>query len=159
WPATKAAVAGKVVTLTLVLTVDGGRTITVSQAHATLTDAAGNPVADFTDRPVTNLSSPPPTPSPEPGYSPSILAPSTARRPRAGSPGPIGEWGPKSGPYWLPTTGTLHGLIVPVDFPDAPATKSVDFYKDYLEPAAESYYRENSYGRLALDLTTFPRWV
>ena len=160
WPVTAAALNGQTVTLTLVLAVDGGRTVTLSYTPSvgTLTDPAGNPVAAVADRPVTNSSPPPPTPSPEPGYSPSLPKPPLADTHLSDQP-PVGEWGPKSDPYWLPSTGTLHGLIIPVDFPDAPATRSVDFYKNYLEPTAESYYAENSYGKLTLDLTTYPRWV
>jgi M6 family metalloprotease-like protein/uncharacterized repeat protein (TIGR02059 family) len=159
WPVTAVAVAGKTVTLMLVLAVDGGRTVTVSYTSVgALTDAAGNPVAAISDRAVTNSSPPAPTPSPEPGYSPSIPMPSVAGRPIPDGPW-LGEWGPKTDPYRLPGKGTLHGLIIPVDFSDAPATRSVDFYKNYLEPTAESYYKENSYGKLTLDLTTYPRWV
>jgi M6 family metalloprotease-like protein/uncharacterized repeat protein (TIGR02059 family) len=160
WPVTAVAVDGNGVTLTLVLAVDGGQTVTVSSTSTAgaLADAAGNAVAAIADRPVTNSSPPPPTPSPEPGFSPSIPMPDVSGRPRPDGPW-LGEWGPKTDPYWLASKGTLHGLIIPVDFSDAPATRSVDFYKNYLEPTAESYYTENSYGKLTLDLTTYPRWV
>jgi M6 family metalloprotease-like protein len=160
WPATSVSVQGNVVTLPLVLAVDGGRTVTVSYTPGAgaLTDGAGNPVATFFKRPVTNLSPPPPTPSPEPGYSPLIPKPSWADTHLTDQP-PVGEWGPKSDPYWLHSTGTMHGLIVLADFPDAPATTSVDFFKNFFEATAENYYAENSYGRLTLDLTTYPRWV
>lgn len=47
---------------------------------------------------------------------------------------------------------------MPVDFSDAPATRSTDFYRDLLVPPATRWYREASYGRLALDLTILPLW-
>ncbi len=160
WPATGVTVTSNTVTLALVLAIDGGRTVKVGYTPAlgALKDAAGNPAAGWLNAPVTNVSPPPPTPDPELGYSPSIPKPPLADTHLTDQPS-VGEWGPKSDPYWLPSTGTLHGLIVLADFPDAPATTSVDFFKNYFEATAENYYAENSYGRLRLDLTTYPSWV
>lgn len=160
WPVTAIAVEGKHVTLTLLLAVDGGKTVLVSYGAAAgvISDAANNDVASFSGRAVKNQSPPSPTAVVEAGFSPSIAKPSFADNRAADQPW-VGEWGRKVDSYWLPSTGTLHGLIIPVDFVDAPATKPVDFYKDYLEPPAAHYYQDNSYGKLALDLTTYPRWV
>ena len=75
----------------------------------------------------------PPRPS-SPGSrrrSPSRRLPTTA------STSPSRRWasgGRRADPYWLPSTGTLRGLIVPVDFADAPASTSVAFLRDYLVP-------------------------
>jgi len=126
-------------------------------AAAALRDASGNPVASFTAAVANSTPAGPPPPA-EPGFSPSIPKPSFADDRTVREPW-VGQWGPKTDPYWLRSTGTLRGLILPVDFADAPATRTVDFYRDYLEPASESYFRENSYGRLAVELDTFGRWV
>ena len=106
--------------------------------------------------------SPAPVPPPAfPGapFSPSLSKPSFADDRSSVRQPWVGEWGPKSDPYFLPGTGRLRGLIVPVDFVDAPATRSVEFYRDLLIPPAATWYRDASYGRLSLDLTIFSRWV
>jgi len=160
WPVTSVTVNSTTVTLALVLAVDHSESVRVSYTPGlgALTDSAGNEASGWDKAPVRNSSPPPPTPDPEPGYSPSVPKPSWADTHLSDEP-PVGEWGPKSDPYWLPSTGDLHGLIVPVDFPDAVATRPVDFYKNYLEATAENYYKENSYGKLNFDLTTYPHWV
>ena len=132
--------------------------MTYSPPASGLKDPAGNAVAAFTAHP-TNSTPAGPAPAQEPGYSPSLPKPYFADD-RVNSPQPwVGEWGPKTDPYWLHSTGTLHGLIIPVDFSDAPATRTVPFYRDYLVPPSQRYFAENSYGRLALDIQTVDRWV
>jgi M6 family metalloprotease-like protein len=100
----------------------------------------------------------PPLP-PGPGYAPTLAKPAFADDRSTVTDPWVGEWGPKTDPYFLPGTGHLRGLIVPIDFSDAPATRTVDFYRGVLVPPATNWYREASFGRLSLDLSVFPRWV
>jgi len=54
--------------------------------------------------------------------------------------------------------GTKHVLMLYVDFPDAPATGEFDEYYRQLAPAAD-WLKEDSYGRLKLDITPLNRWI
>ena len=160
WRVESVAIDGRRVVLQLGLAVVAAEVVEVTYtvpATSRLRDAAGNAVAGFTARPA-NATPATPAPPAEPGYSLSIPKPDFAED-RVNDWQPwVGEWGPKTDPYWLPTTGTLRGLIILVDFSDAPATRTVEFYRDYLSPPSQSYFRENSYGRLVLELQTLPRW-
>lgn len=51
-----------------------------------------------------------------------------------------------------PSTGTLHGVMVFVDFSDAQATESTQDLYDILEPNATEWYKTMSYGKLELDI-------
>ncbi|MFH8384777.1 M6 family metalloprotease domain-containing protein [Kitasatospora sp. NPDC018058] len=54
--------------------------------------------------------------------------------------------------------GTKHVLMLFVDFPDAPATGSLDGYYRQLAPAQE-WMKQDSYGRLRLDIDPLKRWI
>lgn len=59
-------------------------------------------------------------------------------------------------------TGTVRGLMVFVDFPDAPAPRpswSVADYRRLLVDPAAGYFRRASFGRLDLDITLLGRWL
>jgi M6 family metalloprotease-like protein len=47
---------------------------------------------------------------------------------------------------------------VPLDFPDTPASDPASDYRAILEPPAETWFREVSYGRTELELTTMDEW-
>ena len=160
WRVESATLAGRSVALRLGLGVNAGEAVAVSYempATNPLRDAAGRYSVAFRTN-ASNTTPAGPTPPAEPGYSPVIPKPSFADSRVIPDPW-VGEWGPKTDPYWLPSTGALRGLIIPVDFADAPSTRTVEFYRDYLGPTSESYFRENSYGRLAFTLAAFPRWL
>ncbi len=160
WRVESATLAGRSVALRLGLGVNAGEAVAVSYempATNPLRDAAGRYSAAFRTNASNTTPAAPPPPA-EPGYSPVIPKPSFADSRVIPDPW-VGEWGPKTDPYWLPSTGALRGLVIPVDFADAPSTRTVEFYRDYLGPTSESYFRENSYGRLAFTLAAFPRWL
>jgi len=50
----------------------------------------------------------------------------------------------------LPASGDVRLVVLFVDFPDAPATRSVDSAYALISPTAEAYYRAVSYGKLNL---------
>src|SRR6185312_5334594 len=100
------------------------QTVTVSYTPSAnaLADAARNGVQAFSAHAVINSSASAPAPSPG-SFAPSLAKPGFADD-RSGVREPwVGEWGPKGDPYWLPSTGHLRGLVVPVDFSDAPSTR------------------------------------
>ncbi len=70
-----------------------------------------------------------------------------------------GEWGPKTDPYWIRSTGSLHALLVPVDFADYPSVKPVSFYDNLFGITARAWFKTASFGRLTLDLQTVDRWT
>lgn len=102
----------------------------------------------------------PTTPAPPAtgGFTPSLAKPWFADNSSAVVEPWVGEWGPKTDPYFLAGTGHLRTLLVPIDFSDAPATRTVTFYKSIFT-AAPQWYATASYGRLSFDLTTVDRWV
>lgn len=156
WKLTAAAATGKAVTLTLGLAADAGQAVSISYSGSALKDAAGNVVAAFTAQP-TNTS--PAGPSPAAGsFSPLLAKPSFADNHVVPEPW-VGEWGPKSDPQWAPSTGHLHALLVPVDFPDVPSTRAANFYRDLVTSTTAPWYAESSYGRLAFDLTALDHWT
>ncbi|MDH6136680.1 hypothetical protein P3T37_006111 [Kitasatospora sp. MAA4] len=54
--------------------------------------------------------------------------------------------------------GTKHVLMLFVDFPDAPATGSLDDYYRELAPA-QDWMKQDSYGRLHLEIDPLKRWI
>ena len=157
WRVENAAASGRTATLTLGLAVNAGEAVEVTFWGAGLQDSAGNAVATFTAHP--SNTTPAVTPGFEPGYTLSLLKPAFAeQRDVPDRQTWVGEWGPKTDSWWLRSTDTVQGLIVPVDFSDAPANRTAEFYRDYLIPPSEAYYRENSYGRMSLDLDILPTW-
>ncbi|TQF01529.1 M6 family metalloprotease domain-containing protein [Kitasatospora acidiphila] len=54
--------------------------------------------------------------------------------------------------------GTKHVLMLFVDFPDAPASGSLDDYYRELAPA-QDWMKQDSYGRLHLEIDPLKRWI
>ena len=59
---------------------------------------------------------------------------------------------------YAPSTGTLRGIILWVDFSDAPATESIPTLTEQLVPPAQAEYAAMSYGKFALHIDAAPRW-
>ncbi|KAL0937033.1 uncharacterized protein CTRU02_209249 [Colletotrichum truncatum] len=55
-----------------------------------------------------------------------------------------------------PSTGTLRGLLLFVDFSDEPATETAKELHDTFFPGTNQWYHTSSYGKLALNITTNP---
>src|SRR3954452_20838814 len=56
--------------------------------------------------------------------------------------------------------GTLKGVMLFVDFPDAPATTPADMiYEDVFFPEAADWLAMSSYGRLNLSVTPLRHWL
>ena len=144
------------VVLRLAIGVTSTESVVVTYTASSLADRAGNATRNFST--TTRNVTPAAPATAEPGFAPSLPKPGFADDRSIPDPW-VGEWGPKSDPYWLPSRGTHRGLIIPVDFADAPATRTVEFYRDYLVPTAQRYYGEVSYGRFELQLATVPRWL
>lgn len=159
WRVETVGVTGREIVLRLGVGVLAAETVEVAYAGtAGLADRAGNALPAFTVRP-RNSTPAAAAPLDEPGFSPVLPKPAFADDRTFDWQPWVGEWGPKTDPYWLPSTGTLRGLIIPVDFADAPATRTVEFYRDLLGPPSQRYFTENSYGRLTLELQNVARWV
>jgi M6 family metalloprotease-like protein len=56
------------------------------------------------------------------------------------------------------STGQLRGIILWIDFPDAPASESIPTLTDQLVPNATAGYTAMSYGRLTLHIDAASRW-
>ena len=157
WRVETVAVEARRIVLRLGIGVLGGESVAVTYTPAGLADRAGNPLPAFTAQ-SRNATPAVPAPPEEPGFAPVLRKPPFADSRAVPEPW-VGEWGPKTDPYWLPATGTLRALILPVDFADAPATRPVEFFRDLLGPPSQRYFSEVSYGRLTFDVRTFPRWA
>jgi M6 family metalloprotease-like protein len=59
----------------------------------------------------------------------------------------------------LHSNGELHGVMIFVDFPDAPANESTQGLYDLMVPPASTWYKAESYGRIGLDITPVNVWV
>ncbi len=70
---------------------------------------------------------------------------------------PVGEWQKPPG-LFLPSTGTLRGAVIFVDFPNYPGSGGTEEALALLETDAQAWYREASYGRLNLDLVHAGGW-
>jgi M6 family metalloprotease-like protein/uncharacterized repeat protein (TIGR01451 family) len=93
------------------------------------------------------------------GYSLQLARPAFADTMTADNPW-VGEWPKKPGEF-LPSTGTLHGVMLFVDFPDATgaaSTYSPDYAYRVFTSGAPAWWSEVSYGRLALDIEPVERW-
>lgn len=66
--------------------------------------------------------------------------------------------GPTDYSVFAQPIGNLKAVMLFVDFSDAPATESTNAYSDAIVPDAEDFYREASYGKMSLDITTVPKW-
>ncbi|MEP6979028.1 MAG: Ig-like domain-containing protein [Thermoleophilia bacterium] len=155
WKAVSAAAADTTVTITLALAVDAGQRVKVTISSG-LRDASGNDVPAVSFEPRNESQA---APQPTPGsFSPSIAKPDFADNHVVSDPW-VGEWGPKTDPYWLPSTGHLRALVVPVDFPDVASTRPAAFYRDLFASATPPWYAESSYGRLSFDLATVDHWT
>jgi M6 family metalloprotease-like protein len=56
------------------------------------------------------------------------------------------------------STGTLDAVMLFVDFPDAAATETPDSVYNLLAPGAQTYFANESFGRLTLNVTEIPHW-
>lgn len=65
---------------------------------------------------------------------------------------------PLTHPSFLRSRGRARGVMLFVDFPDAPATEPVDVQYERYAGTASSWYGEMSYGRLNLELTPVRKW-
>jgi len=155
WKLAAAAAADKTLTLTLALAVDAGQKVKVTIGSG-LHGETGTEVSPLSFEP-RNESPAPPQPTPG-SFFPSIAKPEFADNHAAPDPW-VGEWGPKTDPYWLPSTGHLRALVVPVDFPDAQATRPAVFYRDLFTSTTPPWYAESSYGRLSFDMTAVDHWT
>ncbi|KUM65681.1 hypothetical protein ACN42_g1371 [Penicillium freii] len=54
---------------------------------------------------------------------------------------------------FAPSTGTLHGYMIFVDFPDAQASEPTEELHQLFIPGAPDWYRDSSFGQLTLDVT------
>jgi M6 family metalloprotease-like protein len=54
--------------------------------------------------------------------------------------------------------GTLHAVMLFVDFPDAPSTETTTSLYDILAPESVRSFSSQSFGRLALQIDAVPRW-
>jgi len=59
---------------------------------------------------------------------------------------------------YAPSIGELRGIVLWIDFPDAPASESIATLTGQLVPPAESAYASMSYGRFSLSIDAAPRW-
>ncbi|HXK13290.1 MAG TPA: M6 family metalloprotease domain-containing protein [Gaiellaceae bacterium] len=60
--------------------------------------------------------------------------------------------------YFVPPAGTTRGLMLFVDFPDAPGSGSTTGIANSMIGPAHEWYRDASYGRLDLQVATVDRW-
>src|SRR3954466_4737686 len=66
--------------------------------------------------------------------------------------------GPTDTTLYHPSTGTIHGAMVFVDFSDAPASETTTALYDAVVPWAQSWFTEVSYGAVTLAVTPAPTW-
>ena len=59
---------------------------------------------------------------------------------------------------YAPSTGQLRGIILWVDFSDAPASESIPTLTEQLVPPAQAEYAAMSYGKFSLHIDAAPRW-
>ena len=59
----------------------------------------------------------------------------------------------------LRRSGTIHAVMLFVDFPDLQTNEPTSVQYDRLVPRTEQWYEEVSYGRLQLDVTPLSHWV
>ena len=159
WNVDAVGLGSSTATLTLRPAVDAGQGVTIAYAPPAaglLRDAAGNATLAFSSQPANGS---PAAPVPSPGsFSPSLAKPSFADDHTPAEPW-VGEWGPKTDPQWVSSTGHLHALLVPVDFPDVPATAAPSFYRDLFVGTTPPWYAESSYGRLSFEIGSLDHYV
>ncbi len=130
---------GKTVVLTLAQAVGGDDVVRLDYSGG-VTDAAGNPAPGATGVVVGNA-----TPAP------CSFMVSTG-----------GLHGQNEGAtdytMYERATGELRGIVLWVDFPNAPGTESIATLTEQVVRPAESAYASMSYGRFALKIDAAPRW-
>jgi hypothetical protein len=163
YPVSNVQASGASVVLTVLYDIPAGRTVTVDYLPPPaggIADAHGQRSSALTRRAVTNNSSTPPPSSAGGSFSPSLAAPSFATDTRATSPNlqspHVGEWTFPLRQFYLPATGTLHGIAIFVDFPDAKLNTDPQTYLDEYVPRAQAWFREVSNGRFALTVDRAP---
>ena len=107
WNVDAVGLSSSTATLTLRPAVDAGQGVTIAYAPPAaglLRDAAGNATLAFSSQPANGS---PAAPVPSPGsFSPSLAKPSFADDHTPAEPW-VGEWGPKTDPQWVSSTGHL----------------------------------------------------
>lgn len=126
----------------------GAQTSSVSVGSTTADPNAGNNALTL----ATEVEAPAPLPPPSagPACAPSIAA--------TGNPTPYTEGSSTDYGFFLRPLGTVHGLMIFVDFPDAPQSASTQSLFDALVPSAEEWYADGSYGRTALAVDSVNLW-
>lgn len=164
YPVTNVQASGTNVVLTVLHDIPMGRAVTVDYAPPAtggIADATGQRAAALTRQPVTNNSLTAPPSSAGGSFSPSLAAPSFATDTRANVPqldAPhVGEWTFPLQQFYLPSTGTLRGIAIFVDFPGAPANVPPQPWINQYVPRAQAWFNEVSHGRFALQVDAAPR--
>ena len=133
---------GKTVTLTLAQPVGGDDVVSLDYGGG-VRDAAGNATAAASGVVVANA-----TPVPC-----SFMVSNNG----LAGPGQANE-GPTDTTLYAPSHGQLRGIVLWLDFFDAPASESIPALTDQLVPPAEAAYTAMSYGRFGLKVDAAARW-
>jgi M6 family metalloprotease-like protein len=134
--------SGKTVTLTLAQPVGGDDVVSLDYGGG-VRDAAGNATAAASGVVVANA-----TPAPC-----SFMVSNNG----LAGPGQANE-GPTDTTLYAPSHGQLRGIVLWLDFSDAPASESIPTLTDQLVPPAEGAYMAMSYGRFGLKVDAAARW-
>jgi len=62
-------------------------------------------------------------------------------------------------PYRLPSIGTVHSLVLFVDFTDVVGTDNIATSLHDFTDQASAFYRSQSYGKLNIEFTAYPQWI
>ena len=62
-------------------------------------------------------------------------------------------------PLWANSTGPVEYLVLFVEFPDRPASRTVQSLREAFSPAVEDFFAAESYGRLDFQFDFFSRWL
>jgi M6 family metalloprotease-like protein len=137
-----AAASGKTAVLTLAQPVGGDDVVALDYAGG-IKDAAGNVAVSASNVVVANA-----TPAPC-----SFMVSNNG----LSGPGHANE-GPTDSSLYAPSKGQLDGIILWIDFSDAPASESIPTLTGQLVPPAQAEYAAMSYGRLSLHIDAAPHW-
>jgi M6 family metalloprotease-like protein len=65
----------------------------------------------------------------------------------------------QSDPFWAQSTGSIQFLVLFVDFPDRPASQSVESLIGRFSPSVEEFFAAKSLGNLDFQFEFFSRWL
>ena len=130
------------VTLTLAQVVGGEDVVTLDYGGG-VTDAFGNAAAPASGVVVANAT---PTPCNFMVGNNGLSGPGNANE------------GPTDAALYEPSTGVLRGIVLWVDFPDAPSNEPAPAQTSAIFQGAINAFAAMSYGRLALQITASPSW-